>query len=315
MREVGGSSPSSPIASNAKPRQRLPGGAFLLTTDDIAAQDPVSQRDKAMAVNPEARLVPYKMELFSLLACPECGREERLAMPTDACLDRSRVHGVPYAIATEAGQLLRLLLLRVGSMPADPSREYRVLSTEAAEGRPLRADEVTPPDPPPRGSVGRSLPAFGPPDRCCRGNGRYHGGALLCWDTPHRERPRRSWPELTSAGCHPLACHVGLARSGSLGLLAGAAIPSQPGTASSGSERSRGTRERRHYTGHGRSAMAIIWMVGRCSLNVPCSWNLAARRREGWSLEGRRRLDLPLQWPALCHCHDSHRGHAACLSS
>lgn len=26
------------------------------------------------------------MELFSVLTCPECGRAERLAMPTDACV-------------------------------------------------------------------------------------------------------------------------------------------------------------------------------------------------------------------------------------
>jgi hypothetical protein len=62
------------------------------------------------------------MELLSVITCPACGYKVLEPMPTDALSKRLRLQTVPTPYEAHQGEvprvLLRVLLIRVGSVPA-----------------------------------------------------------------------------------------------------------------------------------------------------------------------------------------------------
>ena len=59
------------------------------------------------------------MQLQSILTCPKCSRQAVETMPTDACQFFYDCKGCGERLIMPRGRLLRVLLLRVGAVPAD----------------------------------------------------------------------------------------------------------------------------------------------------------------------------------------------------
>ena len=60
----------------------------------------------------------------SVITCPHCATANLETMPTDACRFFLYLHQLRRDVAAEAGRLLRVLFLRLGSVPADPGRAF-----------------------------------------------------------------------------------------------------------------------------------------------------------------------------------------------
>ena len=68
------------------------------------------------------------MQLNSTLTCPQCGHQSLETMPTDACQFFYDCNGLRNPPQAQTGRLLRVLLVRVCPVPADPAgRQERVL--------------------------------------------------------------------------------------------------------------------------------------------------------------------------------------------
>ncbi len=59
--------------------------------------------------------------LESVLTCPNCGVIKQELMPTDACQFYYECTNCKTLFASAARRLLRILLLRLGQVPADPA--------------------------------------------------------------------------------------------------------------------------------------------------------------------------------------------------
>jgi hypothetical protein len=59
------------------------------------------------------------MILGSVIICPQCGHQETETMPTD-CQFFYDCKGCGEVLRPKEGNLLRVLLLRLGTVPADP---------------------------------------------------------------------------------------------------------------------------------------------------------------------------------------------------
>jgi hypothetical protein len=64
------------------------------------------------------------MILESVIACPHCATAKTETMPTDTCQFFYTCTGCGAMLTAEAGRLLRVLFLWLGSMPADPGRAF-----------------------------------------------------------------------------------------------------------------------------------------------------------------------------------------------
>jgi hypothetical protein len=60
------------------------------------------------------------MQLLSTVICPECRHAATETMPTDACQIHLLLQGLWLPDETEEGRLLHLLLIRHGSVSANP---------------------------------------------------------------------------------------------------------------------------------------------------------------------------------------------------
>jgi len=65
------------------------------------------------------------MNDWSLITCPHCGTSKLEEMPADALSVFLRLLRLRCPAQANAGQLLRFLLLRLGSLPAGPSAALR----------------------------------------------------------------------------------------------------------------------------------------------------------------------------------------------
>jgi hypothetical protein len=62
------------------------------------------------------------MQLQSTLTCPKCSYQAVETMPTDACQFFYDCKGCGETAQASGGRLLRVLLLRLGAVPADPDQ-------------------------------------------------------------------------------------------------------------------------------------------------------------------------------------------------
>ena len=64
------------------------------------------------------------VEVDSVITCPQCGFAKRETMPTDACQFYYECEGCKALLRPKPGELLCLLLVRVGEVPADADESY-----------------------------------------------------------------------------------------------------------------------------------------------------------------------------------------------
>jgi hypothetical protein len=74
------------------------------------------------------------MQLQSILTCPKCSRQAVETMPTDACQFFYDCKGCGERLIMPRGRLLRVLLLRVGAVPADTEQLALLCKREAPPG-------------------------------------------------------------------------------------------------------------------------------------------------------------------------------------
>src|ERR1700716_1436045 len=90
-------------------------------------------------VTEEPLLAVTDMQLQSNLTCPKCSHQAVETMPTDACQFFYDCKGCGERLIMPRGRLLRVLLLRVGAVPADTEQLALLCKREAP--RRYRAQE------------------------------------------------------------------------------------------------------------------------------------------------------------------------------